>query len=438
MLRRALLTAAITASALGAPSAAHAGTYEVLSCGAAGGVNHAWTAETGGGSITATDACGSGGAFPADDVFTQYGGSLGVYTTLGAPSPAPGAYGYWRFEVPDPLRIVADRIIAHGHSESDGWRLLTESDAGELAHCQTNEPGSGISDHCDIGGGSYGMPLGNSGTITPAKWIRISIRCTVAPCDTGSSAHAAGMAIYSDGETVSDPVAPSVGISPVTPQVSANGTVTATVSGSDQTGISRLELLVDGQVVASSARACDFTRVLPCEAPGATVAAALTSNGLTPGTHQIVARALDAAGNVASTGPQPVVAAQPANQTPIPTPTTPVPTTTPVPGSGSPTPTPTPGPGSTSTSAVKLKISTVSRSGSRVRVRGAVAKGCRSRLTIKLTAAGHTRSARLTVGSSGRWGVWLSGVRRHAKVRVKVSAKATGICSSGSASKSHS
>ena len=434
MLRRALLTAA--AAGLLAPGAAHASTYEVLSCGAAGGVNHAWTAETSGAGVTATDACGSTGAFPADDVFMAYGASLGVYTTLGAPDPPVGAYAYWRFEVPDPLRIIASRGVGHSHSESDGWRLVTETDAGETGHCQTNEPGSGVIDYCDISGGTASTPLPASSTPGPStKWLRFGFRCTVAPCDTGTSNHAAGSALYSSGMTVSDQVAPAVAMTPVAPSVSANGTVSATVSGSDQTGVSRLELVVDGQVVASSSRSCDFTRILPCESPGGQVSAQLTSNGLTPGTHQVVGRAYDAAGNAASTAAQAVVATNPPSSTPTPT-TPPVPTPTPgPPGTPQSGPTPTPGAGGSSIAA-KLKISSVSRSGSRVRVRGSIAKGCRSRLTVKITAAGRTRTARVTSSKSGRWGVWVSGVRRHTKLHVKVSAKATGSCTSGHASTS--
>lgn len=423
-----------------APAGAQAGTYEVLSCGAAGGVNHAWTAEVSGPAVTATNACGSGGAFPADDVFMQYGGSLGIYTTLGAPDPPVGSYAYWRFEVPEPLRIVASRGTGHAHSESDGWRLVSETDAGETGHCQTNEPGSGITDFCDIGGSNNAStPLPTTPTPgTPAKWVRFGFRCTVAPCDTGSTSHAAGSTLYADGETVSDPVPPSVTMSPVAPSVSASGTVSATVSGSDQTGISRLELLVDGQVVASSGRSCDFTRILPCESPGGQVSAQLTSNGLASGTHQVIGRAYDAAGNAASTAAQAVVAANPPPSTP--TPTTPVPPTTPTPGGpGGPQsgPTTPPGPGG-ALSAVKLKISSVARRGSRVRVRGTTAKGCKSRLTVKVTAAGHTRSAHVTSGPSGRWGVWTSGLRRHAKLRVKVSAKASSSCTRGHASTSRS
>ncbi len=434
MLRRALLPTA-TAAALLAPAAAHAGTYEVLACGAAGGVNHAWTPEVSGPSITATDACASTGAFPADDVFMQYGGSLGVYTTLGAPDPPVGSYGYWRFEVPDPLRIVAARGTFHSHSESDGWRLVTDTDAGEAGHCQTNEPGSGITDFCDINGGNASTPIPGTSTpyAHPAKWVRFGFRCTVAPCDTGLTTHAAGSALYADGETILDPVAPSVAMSPVAPSVSASGTVSAVVSGSDQTGISRLELLVDGQVVASSVRSCDFTRILPCASPGGQVNAQLTSNGLVPGTHQVAGRVYDAAGNAASTAAQAVVAANPPSSPAPPTPPTPTPTPLP----GPPTPTPGPGPGGPA-AAVKLKISSVSRRGSRVRVRGSIAKGCQSRLTIRVTAAGRKRTAHITSPRSGRWGAWVSGVRRHAKVRVKVSAKASDRCTGGHASASRS
>lgn len=431
--------AAASALLLLAPATAHAGTYEVVSCGAAPGrVNNAWVPEVSSPSIVATDACQSGGAFPADDLFIQFGGSLALYTKLGAPNPPVGAYGYWRLEVPDPLRITAARGTGHVHSEADGWRLVSEADFGETSHCQTNEPGSGINDHCDAGGGTYATPVPATASpyAQPTKWVRFGFRCTVAPCDTGSTAHAAGAAVFAEASTISDPVAPSVALSAIPAQAVSGGELSASVSGSDQTGVSRLELLVDGQVVASSVRSCDFTRVLPCDSPGGSVSAQLSAGRLTAGARQLTARVIDAAGNVANSAPQTVlVAAADPGPGPGSSPTTPsLPTPPPSTSPDVVTPPSTTPPTLTALTALGLRLSSVQRRGSKVRVRGRVTAGCRNRLTVKVRSAGRSRTVRVKADGSGRWSVWVSGVRGTSRVAVKVTAARTTSCGAGSVS----
>lgn len=425
---RTLTALLLAGTALAAtPTAASAGTYEVLTCGAANGANNSWTAEVSTPAITAANLCTSPGTNSADDPFITFGGTLALYTALGAPNPSAGSYAYWRIDVPDPLRITADRGAFNGHSEADGWRLVVESDAGELGHCQMSEM---VNDSCVFGGGQpAGTPLDSTTTTyaQPARWVRVGFRCTAAPCDTGTTAHAAGIALYSAAMTVSDPVAPVVGLSGVPGSVASGGVVRATVSGGDQTGISRLELLVDGEVVAASPRSCDFSRVLPCEAPGGQVSAQLSSRELGPGSHVVQGRAVDAAGNVSTTGSSSVIA-----QAPQTTPSTPAPTPTPAPsGGGMPTPTPAPG-GAVQLRSAALKISSVRRTGSRVRVRGSVAAGCPSRLTVRVIVGGRRRTARVTAARSGRWGTWVSGVRRRGRVTVRVSAASTASCRAAS------
>lgn len=427
---RTLTALLLAGTALAAtPTAASAGTYEVLTCGAASGANNAWTAEVSTPAIAAVNLCANANHSSADDAFIQFGGSLALYTVLGAPDPPVGSYAYWRLEVPDPLRIISSRGTGHGHTESEAWRLVGETNYGELGHCQINEPGN-LNDYCDTGdGASYSSPLPTTPLTypQPASWVRVGFRCTVAPCDTGTTAHAAADAVFADGTTISDQVAPSVGLSGVPGSVASGGVVRATVSGGDQTGISRLELLIDGEVVAASPRSCDFSRVLPCEAPGGQVAAQLSSRELGPGSHVVQGRAVDAAGNVSTTGSSSVIA-----QAPQTTPSTPAPTPAPTPGGGgAPTPTPPPG-GRAQLRSAALKISSVRRTGSRVRVRGSVAAGCPSRLTIRVIVGGHRRTVRVTAAPSGRWGASVSGVRRRGRVTVRVSAASTTSCRAAS------
>lgn len=430
MFRATALTLAAAALTAGA-STAHAGTYEVVSCGLADGFNLSWTLETNNPSIRATDRCGSDVEDDADSINT-YNRALGVRTVLGAPDLPVGAAGYLRFEVPAGLTIVALRSAGRSHASSESWLTVTETNTGVISSCQSATACVGDPNATDDPGGpTSAIPIS-----PPALWVRRGFRCTQAPCEAGVSIHDASRAMWAAGVTVSDQTLPVAALGSVPASVVNGDVLKVAVSGSDQTGTKRLELLVDGVAVGSSDRGCDYRKVLPCETPGGSVSATFnTPQWLGVGVHTLAARTVDAAGNVGQSAPQQITVS-PAPQDPGPTtPATTPPDSTPSTSPPVTTPPTTP-PGTTPNTplAAGLRLRSVKRSGTTVRVRGLVAAGCRSRLRIQVRVGGRTRTVRITAPRTGRWGATIKGVRRGA-VRVSVRASASPTCRSAAVTK---
>ncbi|MFT4035354.1 MAG: hypothetical protein QM679_07235 [Patulibacter sp.] len=424
--RLAIVASAIAAAALTAPSAAVAaiaapistspGSYEVMSCSLADGVNLSWTFETNAPEgIRFTDRCNSTLEDDADG-FNTFAGALGIRTSFGASEMPVGTYGYLRFDVPDGLAITGLRAGVTGMVTDENWNGVLESSSG----------GYGYDNPYGKGGkpGAVSVPEAID-PIPPSRWLRLGVRCTTAPCLPGVKQHAVTRRLYGAGVRVADAVPPVVGLAGV-----ASGV--ATVSGSDQTGIKRLELRVDGELVGTSEKACDYREVLPCQSPSGTVSESFTLPQLRYGNRTVTATAVDAANNSASTSTT-INVPLPSTPTPTPSVATATPTT-------APTPTPTPTASSTATPAptsataprrsAALAVAAVTRTGTRVRVRGTVAAGCRSRITIRLTVAGRTRTVTLTAPASGRWGVLVKGVRRTGTITARVRAATSPSCQS--------
>lgn len=389
-----IAAAIVAAAALTSPAAA--GTYEVLSCSQASGTNLSWTFETNyPAGIRSTDRCSSADEDDAD-VFNTFAYALGIRTAFGAGFMPAGTYGYLRFDVPDGLAITGWRSGFKSHNGDENWNTVLQASAELL--------------YDGAGGPSTPGPAAVQSLqpFASSQWLRVGFRCTAAPCSPGGSSHSVATRLYGAAVQVTDAAAPSVSLSDAL-------TGMATVTASDQTGIKHLELAVDGAIVGASDRPCDYRKVLPCTSPGGQVSAAFAMPALAPGPHTIQARATDAAGNV-GTSTQAVVI-QPPPGTPTPSPSTP-----------SPTPSPRPG-----LPAAQLKLRSVKRTGSQVRLRGQVARGCRSRLTVRVTAKGRTRTARLTAPKSGRWGTVIKGVKRGGKLTVKVTAAQSSACRAATA-----
>jgi hypothetical protein len=87
-------------------------------------------------------------------------------------------------------------------------------------------------------------------------------------------------------QPAADAVAPAVAVADVSPR---RRDATVTVAASDNVGVTRVELLVDGRVVATATSAPYTFRV--------------SAKGYKPGAHQIGATARDAAGNVGTAAP---------------------------------------------------------------------------------------------------------------------------------------
>ena len=136
--------------------------------------------------------------------------------------------------------------------------------------------------------------------------LRVGLRCAPQPgdshCEHGASLHRAIAVIYAATVTISDEVAPTAGA--VTGSITSGGwlkgTKTVAGSGSDSTGVSRLDLMDGSTPIRTDDQECDFTYPAPCANPGGLVSSDWTSLNtalLADGTHTLRTRSRDAAGN---------------------------------------------------------------------------------------------------------------------------------------------
>jgi poly(hydroxyalkanoate) depolymerase family esterase len=95
-----------------------------------------------------------------------------------------------------------------------------------------------------------------------------------------------GLTSASGGGGGGDAVPPSASITSPAAGATAEGTIAVTVAATDNIGVARVDVLVDGAVTGSDA--------------GAPFSVAIDTTALANGTHELVARAVDAAGNTGS------------------------------------------------------------------------------------------------------------------------------------------
>ena len=297
MTRRLLTPLLASALALlAAPSAAQAGSYDVLACDAApNGANGTWSFEN-----NATATLQSLSACPST---APYSG-LVARTILGGAAPSTGARAQWVFRAPTGTTITRVRLDRWlGMEGGSGWRPFGRQADGTILSGET----------CSVPSGSYECNVGGYNTATSdhtvdTTSVAYGIECIGSGgCTTGSSIHDARAAIYSARVTLSESTAPSVGTPTgalVTEAGYHRGTESASFTGSDTTGIKALRVYVSGTERASQALACDYTEAIPCDNPTAAqtlgVNLSATNGGIRvipDGTHSVQVAVVDAASN---------------------------------------------------------------------------------------------------------------------------------------------
>jgi phosphatidylserine/phosphatidylglycerophosphate/cardiolipin synthase-like enzyme len=177
----------------------------------------------------------------------------------------------------------------HTYERTKPWRVTTDPSGSPVTYIVT-------------GGG--GAPLYPSGTDT---WTAVSasrhhyVRGTATLCALTVEAVGTDASVF-DSVTLnrcsgSDTVDPTVSITAPAPGATVSGNVTVTANASDNVGVIRTELLVDGVSVAQDTSA-------PYSFTWSTTT---TSNG----SHDLIVRAFDAAGNDADSGTVTVTVANP-------------------------------------------------------------------------------------------------------------------------------
>ena len=391
---RALLTVALAVCAgVGTPQPARAAEYSVNVCRHADGS----AAPTDGWQLSAVDD------FAANDVATNscaQGGqvdlALGAGTQHGraadpanasaqvtfAATPPPGTswtrmHVWWAYDAnpvmasDDPTHLVAG-VIA-GSSLGCSWGRGTGNCAGrgELA----------------------GPPLSdvNRTTVTPAaagQPLAVGVVCDSSPglCPAASGAPYAQLRAWRMLLTLADATAPALAEQPALPATlagSVNVRINATDAGS---GVHTARLLVDGETLTApavldpAAGRCaqradgTFDHLAPCPAQVSDASVALDVGGVPDGSHSVVVRVTDAAGNVTDSPPVAVTVDNPVALAAIPLPN-------PLRGSGHVHN------GSGSASTGKLRAGLRTRKGRRLRAKARVLPGGRLLVSGRLVGA---------------------------------------------------
>lgn len=301
-LRRALYGAILVAAlATGTPpTAASAGTYDVLSCDRApvGGTDDAWTYVTdNAASFTTERHCPSTG--------DQFSG-LTLFDQLRVPvgqTPALGQVAEWRLTAPAGTTITRVRAQRDLGIRDTSFRNYARDASGATLNGGSETCTKPYDEFtCDVGG--PGTPeVDMTGLNTTV--VRFGIECFDTPttCGTGATLHSAWAVLYGTTVTITDPTDPTVSSvgGPLFSGGWKRGTVAATATLSDTTGIKTVRFHSDAALIAGSAipRTCDDSRVVPCSNPAAGASFALDTTKLTDGSHTIQLAALDAAGNEA-------------------------------------------------------------------------------------------------------------------------------------------
>jgi len=263
-----LATAWVSVATWAAP--AEAGTYDVTTCAAAyGDVNHSWAYAT-----------NDPAHFASGTVCPGFGGSgeqgLWADDALNLSSgPGGGASSGWTFTAPPGTVITRLRYERTGGEDDNAWvpglwidgsldPNETCSIPGSARSCSFGDPSTGGSPFADIGG-------------LAAHTLTFGERCAPGPgaqCPTGAShQHDVFSEIFGATVSLSDPNPPAIAQpsgalwGPGAAGGFHKATESLTVSATDgQSGVARIEGLVDGLPRAWIGAACDFSYAVPCPA----------------------------------------------------------------------------------------------------------------------------------------------------------------------------
>ncbi len=288
---------------------ASAGIYVVPACHEAGGATGGWTAfNTNTTSLETGASCGGNGGQRFDGLFGRDkvdppGPSVSAGNKVGVGFSAPAGttivgVSYSRF-----FQIQGERNWAVGLRVSDG------PSSGLYDNCLvTGAPGAEFS--CSTGTSGGGAPR----VLTGLRASRLELGGFCEPrssggCGTGGVISSGPLylvqaVLYGANVTLEDPVAPAVG-GLSGPSGWVRGSVALGVSGDDgQSGLRRVEVLDAGSSVRGTfALSCVASQPVPCPTGTQSGSVSLGTSALGDGTVSLRARAVDAGGELAVSGP---------------------------------------------------------------------------------------------------------------------------------------
>ncbi|MEA2474102.1 MAG: hypothetical protein QOE06_2017, partial [Thermoleophilaceae bacterium] len=287
-----LITMAITCLAWGSPDA-RAGTFDVLACDAApGGAYSSWTAQPGD-KMWAGVNCPTAGR-EAGGLFAGSGVNVGTIQ--------PFAASQQYFDAPPGTSIVYFGARYMFRRFDPYWRLGLFADTTMLHGCEpaTKETGCFFSSESTGVDSTWGWSAGQVHRVSAITACGSGTGCrsdAAAP-----SGDRAGVRIYSATVRVFDDSAPAlwdVGSGALTNGAWQRGTQPIGYAGSDNVGLRRTRLWVDGKQLRDDARDCDFTRRKPCNDITYDTYS-VNTEGLADGQHDLRVEGVDAAGNSGS------------------------------------------------------------------------------------------------------------------------------------------
>ncbi len=286
---------------------AFAGEYEVRSCAASSAKrSDAWVATVDAGRpIEALDWCVSGQQGTDGEVV--FSSARFVRPILPPPGPAFGPAGRaagLTFVAPPGATLKRIDYRRDLQSLDQSWQVQLRSGAAIVESCEV-PLGHYVCPDLYGGNPTFDLAAGTS-ELDLAAW------CIVGPCPYGAGPLVEFAAvIYSSVVTVEEHGAPAVGAPNVAGLSNGwigTGAASASLAGSDQLGLRRLELVEDDAVLATLTKSgCVDWSIYPCSEPGAGLSPAFSGtvslNAIPEGEHVVRARATDAAGNTALSAP---------------------------------------------------------------------------------------------------------------------------------------
>jgi hypothetical protein len=287
--RRALAGAVVLVGAVLVPQIAHAGTYDVVACDAAGGANNSWVPTvinpTG---ATAYTECPTGGD-PWRGIITR-----NVVVASGGTS---SALAQMKFTAAPGTTIIGLAAAYDFYRADAGWEAVLSTGTQALRGCAVGGPNvcgftsQGVAQWIDVPGGS--------------QVIYIDVSCSNNSCplaagDAGHNYLSAYARLASAAVRLQDDSPPAInGVSGgLWTDGWKSGNQPVAVDASDNSGIRRTVVFVDGQQRFKGDRACDATQVVPC--PNGADTFDVATGAYADGQHSVTVQAVDAAGNVSS------------------------------------------------------------------------------------------------------------------------------------------
>jgi hypothetical protein len=269
VLRLTLTTVLIAATLAGPASPARAGTYTVS------GTCDGWQAWSGSPTIRPYAQAGFGG-YPCPSLIAS-----------AEQTSSPGSAAGWTFYAPAGTSVVDAAFEAYARA-GGGWQAaIYRLGGGASGSSWLNCPG---------GDGCAANP-GNNWVHAPgynADAVVIHLMCRSAnPCPDQNWIEVGGNASVA----LEDNSAPAVSLGGDGARSGwKHGNPTIVVNATDNTGIQRTVLFIDGNQLGAIDHGCNFAAAVPCANTSDEMRMALA--GLPDGEHRVAAHAADAAGNV--------------------------------------------------------------------------------------------------------------------------------------------